>query len=147
MLRALCTVLAPVRSAKGFKATIPLAQEDIFLLAETRDSVLAKLQDDIVVTAHQQDSTSPKLIVLGSDISSVTGKCIVIYKTIEYTCPKITRGIDVFVKLRILLDLPYPPISKLVWMFIEQHVYGIKPVGGGYMVINKLIDHLEHKEK
>lgn len=143
----MCTVLAPVRATKGFKPTIPLAQEDIFLLAETRDLALAELQKDLDGKAGQQEPISPKLIVLGSDLSTIDGKCIIIYKTIEYTCPKIVRGIDVLTKLRIILGLPYPVATKLVWMFIEQFVYGVNPVGGGYMVINKLIDYLEPKAK
>lgn len=143
LLHALCTVLAPVRAAKGFKPTIPLAQEDVLIMAETRELALTKFRNDRAIN----EPVAPKLIVVGSDLSAATGECMVIYKTIEYTCPKIARGIDVLVKLRMLLGLPYPPTSKLVWMFIEQFVYGVNPVGGGYMVINKLIDYLEPEKK
>lgn len=136
--RALCTVLAPVKAAKGFKPTIPLAQDEVFLLVSSREQALTELRS--------QPSAAPKIAIIGLDLPDVTGECIVVYKSLEYSCSEIARGIDIVVKLRAVLGLPYPAAAKLVWLFIERFFYGLTPIGSSYMAINKLIGYLEREQ-
>lgn len=138
LLRALCTVLAPVKAAQGFKPTIPLAQDEIFQLAGSREQALADLRS--------QPTAAPKFAIIGLDLPDVTGECIVVHKGLEYRCTEVSRGIDVIVKLRAVLGLPYPAATKLVWLFIERFIYGLNPIGSSYMAINKLIGYLEREK-
>lgn len=138
LLRALCTVLAPVKAAQGFKPTIPLAQDEVFLLTNSREQALSELRS--------QPPAAPKLVIIGSDLPEVTGECVVVFRSLEYSCSGILRGIDIVVKMRAVLGLPYPAATKLVWLFIERFFYGLNPVGSSYMAINKLIGFLDREK-
>lgn len=145
-LLALNTVLIPVKAAKGFKPTVATAQADTFLLVKSKRDVLAELDKSIKVYEEQQIPIPPKLIVVGDNITSITGECFVIYKSIVYELQSIVRGVDVLVKLRIILGLPVAKLSKLVWIFTEQFVYSVPSDHGEYLCVNKLIDFLKKQE-
>lgn len=145
-LLALNTVLLPVKAAKGFKPTVATAQADTFLLVKSKNDAFAELSKVINVYEAQRIPVPPKLIIVGDDLASTTGECMVVYKTIAYKLQSIVRGVDVLVKLRLILDLPVAKLSKLVWVFVEQFVYNVATSTGGYLCVNKLIDYLNKPE-
>ena len=102
------------------------------MLTDSREQALTELRNE--------PSAVPKLVIIGTNLTDVTGECIVVYKNLEYSCARITRGIDIVVKLRAVLGLPYPAACKLVWIFIDRFLYGLN--GSSYMAINKLIGFL-----
>lgn len=140
-------MLIPVKAAKGFKPTVTTAQADTFLLVKDKNDALTELDKVIKVYEEQQISVPPKLIVVGNDLASITGECMVVYKSIVYRLQTIVRGVDVLVKLRIVLGLPVAKLSKLVWVFTEQFVYRVPSDHGGYLSVNKLIDFLNKQEE
>lgn len=143
-LLALNTILIPIKAAKGFKPTVATAQGDTYILAENRCEALTKFRN--IQTAHDEHGISvcPKLIVLGKSLINTTGECLVVYKNLEYKLDCIARGVDVLMKLHIVLDIPISKISKLVWIFIEKYLYQIEIQHGGYLCVNKLIDYLNN---
>ncbi|XP_058813891.1 uncharacterized protein LOC131677843 [Topomyia yanbarensis] len=144
-LLALNTVLVPVKAAQGFKPTVATAQSDTFLLVVSREKALEEIQKSLLVYEEQRVPIPPKLVVLGENLSSVTGECLVLYKNIEYKLTSIARGNDVLVKLLIVLGLPASKLSKLVWLFIIKYVYRVEPDNGGYLCLSKLIEFLNNQ--
>ncbi|XP_021711580.1 uncharacterized protein LOC110679873 [Aedes aegypti] len=142
LLRALNTVLIPVKASTGFKPTVATGQQDTFLLVESKDRALVELDKVVQIYEEQHFSVPPKLIVIGNSLTTAAEECMVAYKDILYILPTIVRGIDVLAKLQIVLGLPVSKYSKLVWVFIEQFVYGVASDHGGYLCINKLVQFL-----
>lgn len=145
LLLVLNTVLIPVKASKGFKPTVAVAQSDTFLLARSIDLGRIELGKTLEIYDRQKIPVAPKLIAIGETVETVSGVCIVAYKGIEYQLPTITKGIDVLLKLQIVLGLPVSRLSKLVWIFIEKFVYNTDPPEGGYLAVNKLLDYLRNQ--
>lgn len=143
LLHVLHTVLIPVKASKGFKPTIPVAQSDTFLLVNNIELGRIELQKTLEFYDKLKIPAVPKLIVIGEALETASGVCFVVYKAIEYQLPTITKGIDVLMKLQIVLGLPVSRLSKLVWIFIEKFVYNSEQQGG-YVAVNKLVDYLQN---
>lgn len=135
-------MLIPVKAAKGFKPTVATAQADTFLLVKNKSDILPELDKLTRVYEEQNIPIAPKLIIVGDSLDSISGECTIIYKSITYNFQSVVRGVDVLVKLRVILGLPVAKLSKLVWVFTEQFVYGIHTEHGGYLCVNKLITYL-----
>lgn len=146
LLLVLHTVLIPVKASKGIKPTVATAQSDTFLLVENKDHALTELAKTIKIYEENKIPIAPKLIVVGNNLATAKGECMVVYKGIIYTLPTIVRGVDVLLKLQIILGLPVSNLSKLVWIFIEKFVYGVSSDHGGYLNINKLSAFLSKKD-
>lgn len=112
------------------------------MLVQSKEHALVELEKTINIYEEQNIAIAPKLIVFGNDLATARGECMVVYKSVMYTLPTIVRGLDVLVKLHTILGLPFAKFSKLVWIFIEQFVYGIPSNHGGYLCINKLTQFL-----
>ncbi|XP_062535350.1 uncharacterized protein LOC134204557 [Armigeres subalbatus] len=147
LLLALNTVLIPVKASKGFKPTVATGQAETFLLVDNKDQALTELEKTIQIYEEQRFAIAPKLIVVGENLTAATGECLVVYKDIIYNLPTIVRGVDVLLKLQIVLGLPVAKFSKLVWVFIEQFVYEVPSNYGGYLCINKLIQFLNSQSE
>lgn len=146
LLHALSTVLIPVKASQGFKPTVAIAQADTFLLASNKELGYTELKNTLDVYEKQKIPVPPKLLVIGESLDEASGLCFVVYKTIEYQLPTISRGIDVLMKLQIILGLPASRLSKLAWIFIEQFIYNTQPVGG-YLSVNKLVKYLQNQSE
>lgn len=144
-LLGLNTVLIPVKAARGFKPTVATAQNDTFWLCVDENAARSKLEAEQALCNRQGEPEIPRLIVLGTSIETVSSSCFVIYKDIGYKLSSISRGVDVLLKLILVFDLPVSKISKLVWLFIRQFVYG---VNADYLYVNiaKLTDYLDKKQ-
>lgn len=142
VLRALSTVLTPVKAANGFKPTIATAQSDTFLLVKDKAEALVELDKLKIAWAEQDKFPTLQLIVLGNDNLITSGECIVAYENLCYTLPTVVRGVDVYIKLSIVLGLPISKVSKLVWTFILQFVYGVDKLSS-YVSIKNLIAYIE----
>lgn len=132
-----------MKAARDFKPTVPLAQEDTFVLADTKEAGLTKLAALLAVYEKQKIPVPPKLIVQGNSMLDVGGKCWVVYKSLQYELTTVARAIDVILKLQIVLRLPVARCSKLLWIFIEKFVYGSTPPDSEYVAINKLATYLD----
>lgn len=137
ILLALHTVLIPVKVGSGFKPTIATAQADTVLFCENLDEARNTYNN---LTA-EETINSPRFAVLAKDFSTPCTGCLVLYKNLEYRLPTVTRGVDVFIKCLHVLGLPVSKISKLVWIFVSQHFYGIRS-SNTYVNIVKLQQYL-----
>lgn len=135
------TVLIPVKAASGFKPTIATAQDDTLLFCKTSDDAKLALDNLQANWDEQGGSAIPKLVVFGTDYTNVTGNCMVAYKHLRYNLPSIARGIDVLIKLTVVLGLPTSKVSKLVWLFVKKHVYELDCTNT-YVCITKLSGYL-----
>lgn len=147
LLLALSTVLIPVKAARGFKPTIATAQGDTFVLVKLTDEISTAFRNCQTINDEQGLPSCPKLIVLGESLTTVTGQCFVVYKNLEYSLKSIARGVDVLIKLHLILDTPLSKLSKLIWVFIGQYLYKVESKHGRYLSVNRLIDHLTCKQK
>lgn len=141
VLRGLSTVLIPVKAANGFKPTIATAQSDTFLMVKTKEEAYEELEKLRNTWAEQGGAITPKLIVLGENTVIAFGECIVAYGNVHYTLPSITRGIDVYIKLCVVLGLTPSKVSKLIWDFILKYVYSIGKAT--YVATKKVIAFIE----
>ncbi|KXJ67902.1 hypothetical protein RP20_CCG007871 [Aedes albopictus] len=141
VLLGLNTVLIPVKTASGFKPTIATAQDDTLLFCKTSDDAKLALDNLQANWDEQGGSAIPKLVVFGTDYTNVTGNCMVAYKHLRYNLPSIARGIDVLIKLTVVLGLPTSKVSKLVWLFVKKHVYELDCTNT-YVCITKLSGYL-----
>lgn len=133
LLKALHTVLILVKAGRNFKPTVPVAQDDTFILAATKESGLTDLSKLLVIYGNQKIPVPPKLIVEGESMLNITGKFWVIYKSLQYKLTSVARGIDVLLKL------------QLLWIFLEKFLYGSSPADGDYLTINKLTTYLDNQ--
>lgn len=141
VLLGLNTVLIPVKAAAGFKPTITTAQDDTFLFCKTNEDVNVALDKLRALWDEQGTPATAKLVILGEDYRHVSGNCLVVYKDLRYNLPNIARGIDVLIKLTVVLGLPISKISTLVWLFVQKHVYEIECTNT-YVCIAKLSEYL-----
>lgn len=116
-------------------------------MAASKECGLAELTKVLATYEKQNIPVPPKLIVAGESMLNITGKCWVIYKSIQYELTSVARAIDVILKVQIVLRLPVSRCSKLLWIFIEQYLYGSTPADGEYMAINKLITYLDNEKE
>ncbi|XP_058447179.1 uncharacterized protein LOC131427739 isoform X2 [Malaya genurostris] len=140
--QALNTVLIPVKASKDFKPTVATSQAETFLLAGNKENAFIALSRTLKIYEEYNFPIPPKILIIGNSLDTAVNECMVVYEDIIYTLPTIVRGIDVLLKLHIVLGLLVAKISKLVWIFIEQFVYGVPSEHGGYLAINNLIQFL-----
>lgn len=142
LLHVLNTILIPVKASQGFKPTVSIAQSDTFLLTSSIEAGRIELQKTLDVYEKLKIPVVPKLIVIGESVHTASGVCFVVYKSIQYELSTIVKGVDVLMKLQIVLGLPVSRLSKLVWIFIEKYIYDSEPSQGAYLAVTKLIDYL-----
>lgn len=142
LLLLLNTVLPPISAAVRYKPTIVVAQEDTIIFVASEDQVAVKVE--CVNTAYRERNLplAPKLVFLGSDICNLSGKYMVVYGDLRYELSSAARATDVLLKLTAVFNLPYAKLSKLVWHFLSNVVYGV-PQRESYASINKLRYFLE----
>lgn len=140
VLKALHTVLIPVKAANGFKPTIATAQDHMFYMAKTIEEALEELER-LNISEYEGPNT-PKIIALGNNIESASGVCIVAFGNTQYKLPSVARAIDVYVKITTVFKLPPSKISKLIWEFILKFVYSNEKTSA-YVSVKKLISFIE----
>lgn len=144
ILRALNTVLPPISAAVRFKPTILAGQEDVLILASSRDQALSNVKTIYSNYAERNFSIVPKLVAVGKSLEDLQGHFFVIYDEVCYELTSASRAVDVLIKMTAVFGLPYSKITKLVWHFISGFVYGIKQ-RESYACINKLQNYLDIK--
>lgn len=130
-----------MKVAPGFKPTIATAQADTVLFANDIDGARETCNQGIVDDEQNGITASPKLIIFAENYSSPNHGCMVIYRNLEYKFKYISRGVDVFHKLSAVLKIPVSKVSKLVWIFIGHHLYGVCN-NNAYKNIDKLHEFL-----
>lgn len=138
-------MLIPVKAAKGFKPTVATAQNETFWLCLDGNAAQSKLEAERSLWNKQAEPEIPKLIVFGASLETVSPTCFVTYKDIGYKLSSISRGVDVLLKLILVFHLPVSKISKLVWLFIQQFVYGVN-ADYTYVNVTKLTEYLDKKQ-
>ncbi|XP_062565876.1 uncharacterized protein LOC134228112 [Armigeres subalbatus] len=137
VLILLNNVLKPTKVTKTYKPSILSAQEDIIFFAESDHQVVQKINDFNATYESLGFQSVPKLVFRGKDVTSLSGRYEVHYKSIVYTLDTAERAIDVLVKLSSVFGLEYSRICRLVWYFICSFIYNIA-VPEQYECINKL---------
>lgn len=145
LLLGLNTVLPPIPVGSRFKPTICVAQEDTIIFAECQVEADNKVQNKYHDYADQNLTEVPKLVILGNDVSNMSGRFLVYFKDFNYELTSAARAIDVILKTTMVLGLPFSKVSKLVWHFLCSEVYGI-PERESYASINKLRNYLRSIE-
>lgn len=141
MLLLLNCILHPQKVSVKIRPTIVNGQEDTIIFASNHDDATEK----VTATYRRYEELSipptPKLVVFGKDFRSQSGVYRIYYNNLFYTVSKLTRAIDVLVKLTTVFGLKPSRISYLVWLFIFHYVYGIiRPKK--YTSVSKLEDYL-----
>lgn len=141
LLLGLNTVLPPIPAGSRFKPTICVAQEDTIIFAKCEDDAHEKVQTLYCDYADRNIPKVPKLVILGSDINTISGRFLVYFQDFHYELPSAARAIDVVIKATAVFGLPFSKVSKLVWHFLSSDVYEI-PERESYASINKLRNNL-----
>ncbi|XP_058445907.1 uncharacterized protein LOC131427040 [Malaya genurostris] len=126
LLLVLNTVLPPIHAGSRFKPTIYVAQEDTIVFVNKEDEIKSKIDSIYAAYAERNQPIVPKLVVLGEDIDTISGRFFVCYEEVCYELPSVSRATDVLIKLTAVFGLPFSKCSRLVWHFISEVAYGIK---------------------
>ncbi|XP_058461877.1 uncharacterized protein LOC131436914 [Malaya genurostris] len=138
-LRGLSAVLIPVKAANGFKPTIATAQSDTFCIVKSKEEVFENLKKTNSVL--QNETGVLKLFILGENLFAV-GECVIVFGDNHYVLPNVVRGLDVFVKIALVLGLPTSKVSKLIWEFVLKFIYNTDKTIN-YVSVKKLIKFIE----
>lgn len=87
--------------------------------------VREKVESLYVAYAEQGFPVVPKLVFLGSGPENFTGSFYVCYKDIQYEFESAARALDVLIKVTAVFGLPFSKLSRLVWQFISDTIYGL----------------------
>lgn len=131
-----------MKAAAGFKPTIATSQADTVLFSTNVDEAREKYNQIVLDCVETGADIPPKLIVFAEGYSSTNNGCMVVYKGLEYQLSSISRGVDVLIKLSAVLGLNISKVSKLVWIFIREHLYNIKSKHA-YANIDRLQQYLK----
>lgn len=145
LLLGLNTVLPPIVASAKFKPTICVAQEDTVVFVDSCEKIVEKVQSIYASYVDRKLPISPKLVAVGTGPENLTGRYYVSYTDLCYEFTSFARAIDVLVKLTHLFGLPYSKISKLVWHFISNSIYGIEQ-RESYASVNRLHNFLTQAE-
>ncbi|XP_058839307.1 uncharacterized protein LOC131694822 [Topomyia yanbarensis] len=115
----------PCKVSKTFKPSILTAQEDVFVFANDLESAKRSISELLDTYAAKNIPTHPKVVVIGTDYTALSGDFYIIFKDIVYQFNSLARAIDVIIKLCNVFKLPYSKITKLVWYVIEETLYNI----------------------
>lgn len=150
LLLSLNCVLHPLKVTKDYKPTVINGQDDTIIFAETEADAETKLSDFYQRYQDLAIPVTPKLVFFGKP-TELLG-IFRVYHSLDhgstyYTLSSVSQAIDVYMKLTVVLGLKHSKISKLVWVFIAQYVYQLKPAER-YVGVDKLKEYLEdHKSK
>ncbi|XP_021708165.1 uncharacterized protein LOC110678890 isoform X2 [Aedes aegypti] len=113
-------LIKPTRRANGKLPTILEAQLDVCYLCDTYDEYIEAIQTTRQECATAKIQVAPRIYAVGSfenieEFYVATGK-------IEYRLPSFLRCLDVIIKLKHVLDYPFPESCEILWCFITSYL-------------------------